>query len=398
MARIHITPEGPKPCRAGAPERCKYGDGEHFDNEQDAQQEYERRGNEMLKESEGVKKTKSAVKMTPKEQELAKKNQELLQQIVKLRSDSGDVTYEDANPERAQRRLQEALEYANSRGNTHLADQLSRARVLPSGAFKTSDGKRTNTDAVLKSYVASKHIESERKAVISAMTEAARESKPGKEKFAFKNEAGSFSATVGEGIDEDEFNKLTTAQQKACSSDSESLSLDEARKHLTPAQLHEITQKQQVTNYIVGKEPDVGQKDVTANRELKGKTSDEKIQSGLENLGEFYSKSASTYGKSRDLKAHLNEGSDAMKSVAASHNGHTFAPARSQKNGALVTERFVVNSKKAREQLTDEQLKAITVTRPKPDPDKARLALDEKTFGKIFKARKVSVRVTEAKG
>lgn len=402
MSKVHITPDGPKKCEA-QPGRCQYGDAPHFDNEADAQQEYESRGDQLLEEQGGVKKSKTksskkAESMSPREKELAENNKKLLQKIVEMRATGGDVTYEGADPVRAQRRLKESIEYANSRGNTNLANQLSSARVLPSGAFKTEDGKRVNTDAVLKSYVASKHIESERNAVIANMTEAARAEKPSKDKFSFKNEAGSFSATVSEGVDEDEFDKLSAKQKKACSSPKESLSLDNARKHLTPAQLHEVTSRSQVTNYVVGKEPDVGQKDVKADRELKGKTADEKMESGLKNLGGFYSESAKTYGKSRDLKAHTTEGSDAIKSIAAKNSGNTFAPARSQRNGALVTERFNVNSKKAREVLTDDQIKKITVKTDKPDPEKARLALDDETFGKIFKARKVSVRVTEAKG
>lgn len=399
MAKVHMTPDGPKPCEASIKD-CEYGASDHFTDEAEADREYASRGQKLIAEQGGVtkKKRKPAKAMSPREKELAGKNKELLQKIVDMRSETGDVTYEGADPVRAQRRLTESIEYANSRGNTNLANSLSSARVLPSGAFKTSDGKRVNTDAVLKSYVANKHIESERKAVIASMTEAAQADAPTKEKFSFKNEAGSFSASVSEGIDDDEFEKLSARQKKACSSPKEGFSLDKAREHLTPAQLHEVTSRQQVANYVVGKEPDVGQKDVRANRELKGKTTDEKMQSGLENLGSFYEQSAKTYGKSRDLKAHVSEGSDAMKSVAAKNKGNTFAPARSQKNGALVTERVAVNSAKARELLTADQLKKITTTTDKPDPEKARLALDEKTFGKIFKARKVSVRVTEAKG
>lgn len=402
MSKVHMTPDGPKKCEASVQD-CQYGASDHFENEADAQREYEARGDKLIHEQGGVTKSKrsgakNAKAMTPREKELANNNKELLQKIVEMRSNTGDVTYEGADPVRAQRRLKESIEYANSRGNTNLANSLSSARVLPSGAFKTEDGKRVNTDAVLKSYVANKHIESERKAVIASMTEAARADAPSKSKFSFKNEAGSFSATVGEGIDEDEFEKLSSKQKKACSSPKEGFSLDKAREHLTPSQLHEVTSRSQVTNYVVGKEPNVGQNDVRANRELEGKTTDEKMESGLKNLGDFYSESAKTYGKSRDLKAHVSEGSDAMKGVAAKQSGNTFAPARSQKNGALVTERFNVNSAKAKETLSDAQLKKITVTTDKPDPEKARLALDEKTFGKIFKARKVSVRVTEAKG
>lgn len=402
MAKMHVTPDGPAPCKAEK-DRCPYGTAEeHFTDQAEAQKEYERRGQEVLNSEPGLsKKAKSAdpkSKLTKREQELVEKNNDLLRKIVNLRSETGDVTYEDANPDRAQRRLQEALNYAEGRGNTHLADKLSKAKVLPSGAFKTEDGKRVNTDKVLKAYVANKHIESERAAVIAQMNEAVRDTEPGEKKFSVKTDAGSFSATVGEGLDQDEFDKLTAKQKAACSSPRESLNLDKARETLDPKTLHEVTSKSQVSDYVVGKEPDVGQNEVKADRNLKGDTPDEKIKSGLNNLSDFYGRSAETYGKSRDLKAEVAEGSDAIKSVASKHPGHTFAPARSQRNGALVTERYSVNSKKAKEMLSDEQLKSITVTSDKPDPDKARLALSDEQFGKIFKARKVSVRVTEAKG
>lgn len=398
--KIHITPDGPKPCEAEEG-NCQYGDSDHFSDPAEAQKEYESRGDAMLHEQGGIRKSKkasSASKLSPREQELADSNKKLLQQIVDLRATQGDVTYEGADPKRAQRRLHEAIEYANSRNNTNLANQLKSAKVLPSGAFKTAEGKRVNTDAVLKSYVANKHIESERNAVIAQMNEEVSKNPTKDEKFTVKTDAGTFTATVKEGVDEEAFEKLSAKQKKACSSPREGLSLDKAREHLTPAQVHEITSRSQVTNYIVGKEPDVGQNEVKADRNLTGKTSDEKVKSGLTNLSKFYAQSAETYGKSRDLKAQVSEGSDAMKGVAAKHQGNTFAPARSQRNGALVTERLSVNSKKAREILNDDQLKKITTTTDKPDPEKARLALDEKTYGKIFKARKVSVRVTEAKG
>src|SRR5699024_776546 len=104
------------------------------------------------------------------------------------------------------------------------------------------------------------------------------------------------------------------------------------------------------------------------------------------------------HGKVRDQKADLAAGNDAIKAVASKQQGNTFAPARSQKNGALVTERLTINQKKAEEMLSKDELKKITVQRSEHDHEKAKVALAADKFNKTFKAKKASIRITEANG
>ena len=392
----HIGPNGPGPCKADK-EPCPFDDGSHFDTPEEAQAEYERRLSESKGSTKTLKKNKEK-KLSSKEKELRSKNAELVTQMIDLRSQQGDVTYEDANPERAERRLKEAVAYAESRGNEHLVKKLSSARVLPSGAFKTADKKRVNTDAQLKRKIMLNHIDAERKQIEKAINKSLSENPPKEEKFTAKNATGSYSLTVKEGVDRDEFDNLSPQLQKACSSERESLSLDEARQNLPASKVHEITQKSQVLDFVIGKEPDVGQSELKADTNLKGKTGDEKAQSGIDNVANFYSEVHSKHGKVRDQKADLASGNEAIKTVASKQQGNTFAPARSQKNGALVTERLTVNKKKAEEMLSKDELKKITVKKSEPDPEKAKVALSADKFNKIFKAKKASIRVTEAKG
>lgn len=404
--QFHVGEKGAAPCNA-QPGKCPLG-GEHFDTAGEAEKAYEAKAAEQYGENTSLKKSpkSSSRKATGNRRPMNENEKAAVSAVAdKVRgrienraSEHGEgITYDDANPERANRRLNEAIAYAEERKNEHLINSLSKARVLPSGAFKTADGKRVNTDAVLKDKVRINHVESERNKIISEMSKAANSGDLSNGKFSLKTDAGSFSATVNDSMDREAFDALDEKTKAKISSPKESLNLDAAREHLDRKTLHEITSRSQVFDVVIGKEPDVGKDKVQANTDLGSGSSDDKLNQGLKNMSDLYSTSAKEYGKQRDLKANYTEGTNAVKIAAGKKDGNTFIPARSQRNGGLVTERLSVNRKKAQELLSPEQLKKITVTRNEPDRAKAEKVLDKEKFDKVFGQKKVSVRVTESK-
>ena len=333
----------------------------------------------------------SKKRLAPEERELREKNLELAKKLVEDRSETGGITFDDANPERAKRRLDEAIDYAKGRGNTHLVAKLSSAAVLASGAFKTAEGLRVNTDALLKNYLSVKDVERNRDAAAAALAKRAEELgvKPG-EKFSLKTEAGSFTMTVAEGFNEAAFDELPENVKKTISSPRKSYSIEEARKHLPAELVEQVSSETQVIEYVVGKRPELG------NPELALRKSNS-MEDGLADVAAYYGKVHETSGKVRDMNALVKEQANAVKATAAAKSGNVFAPARSQMNGALVSGRRSLSPKLVDEHLTDAQKAKIATEVMVPDSEKALGVLSDEQFQKIFRATKVSIRVTEAK-
>lgn len=394
--KSHIGPNGPSKCTAQA-DNCPYGESDnHFRTIAEAREAYTERLEQAYANLETVKIKKR--KLTERENSIRDVNAKMAQQLVAARAENiQGITFEDADPVRAKRRLTESIEFAKSRHNENLVSKLAKATVLPSGAFKLEDGTRVNTDALLKKTLVMKTIEKERERLTDALTEVARQGGNDTTKFSLKTERGTYSLTVSEGVDEDAFERLSKKQRDACMSPKESLNMDLAREHLSPARLREITTETQVLDYVYGKEPDVGQAEIKASTTFEGKTTDEKLQSGLKNVAAFYDTTTLKHGRLREMKAYTTAGSAAIKTAVADKKTNTFIPARSQYNGALVSGRQSINPKLARELLTPEEIEKITVVSDSPDIQKAQTVLSPEVFDKIFKAKKVGLRVTEAK-
>lgn len=390
--RTHLTSDGPKPCDADK-QPCPYSSGEHFDSKDEAQQEYERRQNEVSLNKKNGKLSKP--KLSQKEKELVNDHNKLLKDFVSLRKQMGDVTFDDANEERAERRIQEAIDFASSRGNSFLTHKLKTAKVLPSGAFKTSNGQRVNTDSELKKNAVVKNIDEERGRIMDAANELLRNENLSKEKYSLKTQNGSFTMSVGQGINKDEFEKLNEKTKQQCMSPVDSFNVDHAREILPKEKFDAITRESQVFDVINGKASKIDYTD--ADVDFEGSTGDEKANSVLTKFDSFYGEMREKHGILSRLKKDHNSGKEAIKAVAAKHKGNTFAPARSQKNGAIVSTRLNVNAKSAKETLTQDEFNQITTQRMEPDADKAKLVLNKKSFDKIFNARKISVRFNESK-
>lgn len=396
--KSHIGPNGPGKCNADK-EPCPFGgDDNHFKTIGAARKEYENRLASALKNETAVKVKER--KLTEHEQELRANNARMARDLIQARADSVNegITFDDANPDRAKRRLDEAITFAQSRNNEVLTYKLTHAKVLPSGAFRLNDKDKTrvNTDSLLTQTLVTKQVDAARNHLINKMTRLLAASPNRAEKYQVRTDAGLFSATVSDnGFSQTEFDQLSPKLQSSISSPKESLNIDLARENLAPSVLRQITTESQVIDYVIGKEPETGVSyDDTA---LKGLDASSKMNDGLKRVSDLYSGVASRHGKVRDLKKGLDAGNNAIKIVAANRQGNVFAPARSQMNGALVSNRTSINIAKAREILSPDQIASITATRSEPDRDKAAAILPKETFDKIFNNVKLSLRVTESK-
>lgn len=354
-------------------------------------------GKSLLEKSYGTApQSKAAPRrgLSPQEKILRERNAELAKKIVDLRAEQGDVTFDDANPERARRRLAEALEYAESRGNTNLVTKLTSAKVLPSGAFqRKSDKQRVNTDSALKSYVTEKEVEEGRAQIQNAIQAKINSGAIVEGKYIHRDESGTYSLTVAPAMDQDAYEALDDATKAAISTPKQSLSIDLAKAKLTSEQLEAVTSKQQVMDFVVGKKPEITglPKPVT---ELSGKNPEEVAESGLKNLSSYTQAVETNLGSKAVRTAKKSQDAEIIKSAVVDRGQNTFVPGRAYGNGALLSTRTVLNPKVIAETLTPAQIRSITVTSPQPDLAKAKAVLSPAQYSAIFERQTAALRVT----
>lgn len=353
-----------------------------------------RLGRALLERHYGLAPRQSRPALSAHEQALRSKTMELAKTIVELRAESGDVTFDDADPVRARRRLAEALEFAQSRSNTNLAGKLSSAKVLPSGAFqRKSDKKRVNTDAALRAHVEEKRIAEGREIIDRAFQTHIDGGKITEGKYTHRDDSGTYSLTVGPKLDQIAYENLDQETREAISSEKPSLSIELAREKLSPEQLREVTNQQQVMDFVVGKEPDV-QGVPSPNTNFTGATPNEVATSGLKNLSSYTQSVERNFGSKAQRAADKSDAAEIIKSAVADKEQNTFVPGRAYANGALLSSRSVLDPKAVQDQLSPAQIRAITVMRSVPDPEKAKRVLPEKQYKAIFERQTASLRVT----
>lgn len=325
---------------------------------------------------------------------------EMAGNLIEVRAQNGQATFNNGDPEKAQKRLQEAINFATKRDNTHLVKKLSRATVLPSGAFKLSDGTSFNTDTLLKASTAEKFVSEARSYYENTLSKIAADSDlPAGHKFSFKDDSGSYTMTIKDGkFNEDAFNKLPSDVRESISSSRDSYDIDLVREKLSPELQKEILKDGQAMDYIIGKSSDIGQSKVSFNKEYEGNTAEAKLESGLRNVAELYSTAHVAFNDTQsNLKKRKTSMTSAVKSVAAVNGNNVFAPSRSASNGALVYNRQTIDRAALEEKLSADQIASVTTTKASPDADKAKKVLSPEDYNKIFNARRVEFRVTEAK-
>lgn len=392
--KSHIGPGGPGKCTADIRDCPFGGEDNHFNTIKAARTEYEVRLTKAYDEV-AVGKSKK-LRLTEKETSLRENNAKLAKEIVELRAQAGGITFEDANPVRAKKRLEESIAYAESRGNTHLVEKLSHATVLPSGAFKLDDGSRANVDKYLKAKQSIEDIEAGREKLITSINSLLKDEPTATTSFKLKTDAGSFSLTLKPTFDQEEFDKLPAGLQSKLKSPKTGLSIEAAREKLSPETLATVTNDSQVVDFVIGKPTETETSKITPKTSLTGETTDAKVESGLKNIADFYGDVRAKAGTVKSLREETSSNNTAIKSAAAKNSGPVFVPARSQSNGLVVTRRQTLSSSEVKAKLTPEQIESITVTKMEPDAKLAQTILPAKTFGKVFGTINASLRVTEA--
>jgi len=331
------------------------------------------------------------------EQLLRAKVTELAKKNVELRAEAGDVTFDDANPERARRRLDEAIEYAQSRGNTHLISKLTSAKVLPSGAFqRESDKKRVNTDATIRAYTAEKEFEAGRNSIQAAIQAKIDSGEISGEKYTFRDDSGTYTLTIKPGFDEEAYEALDERTRREISVPVNSASLDLAREKLSPELFEQVTTQQQVMDFVVGKEPEIDGIP-QANTNLLGKDSEEVAISGLKNLSNYTQAVERNFGSKADRNALKAERAEIIKSAVADRGQNTFVPGRAYANGALLSTRRVLNSKELTDKLSPAQIRSISTMKYQVSEEKARAMLSKEQYAALFEKPKAALRVTPSR-
>jgi len=353
-------------------------------------------GQSLLEQNFGTAPAAKRKELSPREKALKDRNVDLARQIVEIRASNGDVTFDDANPGRARRRLAEAIEYAESRSNTNLATKLSSAKVLPSGAFqRKSDKLRVNTDAVIKNYVAEKSIEAGRARIQEAIQAKIDSGDIAltPEKYTHRDDSGTYTLTIGPAMDEEAFEALSDSVKKQMTVERPSVSLDLAREKLTAEQFAAVTNDQQVMDFVVGKRPQIDGLP-EPRTEITGADSNEVAMDGLKSLSSYTQSVEANFGSKADRAAKKSEDAEIIKSAVAERGQNTFVPGRAYANGTLLSNRTVIVKKQVEDQLSPAQIRSITVKAPSIDLDKAKAVLGPVRYAQIFERPTASFRVT----
>lgn len=421
MTKFHVNVE------TGAIGRCEAeagncpvtGESNHGGNLQEAKQILETRmkekhggsfGNSLQKKDRvAAVKTRKSVdvvtdeiagqKLSKREAEFRSRFAEMSADVVALRAKLGDLSVDQdkGDPVRAQESLRNAISFATTRGNTHIMEKLAKAKAMPTSVIRTNNGDKIYSDDLSDVDRAVKHIEDGRES-IQASVMALTNAPVGK--YTEKTKDGTFSITVSDdGVNKDEFEKLPEDVRQQISKPRENLSIDLARDNLSQEDYNKIVSQSQVLDYVNGRPRDIGLKNVPVKTQLSGNDDAEKAQDGARSLANLYGTSKKQFGANfKDLKKQKDEMSTTVKQAAMinSQTENTYIPGRSRHNGLIVSGRQNINAKVAREVLSKEKLNSITNISHVPDIEKAKEVLSAETFDKIFKNRKVSLRVTEA--
>lgn len=406
MAMIHIGPLGPTKCVAKSAGSCPYLPPEdHFDNAADAQAEWERRAKKANKTVGALKKKK---KLTPHQKNVLEAQKKMLDNYNisrwKKNTSEKDPGVRKVSGERVRERINNAILYAESRDNEHLAVKLARAKVLSTGSFKTSGGDRhrVSVDSVLERDQSLKNLEADRQGLIGAATKKLN-SVEWKGDESYKSDDGKVTVKLSQdGFSQENFDELVPKKlQAGCFSDVNTIDYNKAKKVLSPSQFHEITRKEQVLDVISGKPSESNYKSSFDEsrynkRPSKGDTSESVARTTANDMSNLYSHFVSSTGMTaKQTRSEFSSSKDTLKSNAHRYGDNILLPGRDARNGALVHERYRIDTKKARAMLSNEEISKISVKKPKLDKDKARMVLKPETYSKVFENRQMRVTVRE---
>lgn len=419
MALTHIGPKGPGPCAAQTAGSCPFFPPEdHFESQEQAQEEYERRADRFGGVVRGLS---SARSLSPIEKQRLEKANALIKNYSKQRAEK----YKDLvvamdgqkmDAARAQARVTHLLGYAEKRNNSYLAKTIRNSKILSSGSLRSKDtgNKRININSVLEDKRTLNEFGEAKAAIIKGYADSIQNSPLAKEKKAFSyaiqpsdgdlNNATTVKVTF-DGYSEENFSKLSGATRKALKTTKNSPSSSkayEAMKNgvITREQYEAISTKSTTINYVSSAPR---KKDEGFKYSPKGgaftidASNEEKIAENIsKSVVDVHKEYRSQYGVSvKEATKRLGKQSAAFKGYQAKHNSNLIVPGRSVGDAAIISGKTVINANKAKETLTPEQYKAILEPREAIDHEKAKMMLPAKQYAEIFENAKVSITVRE---
>ena len=395
MAVNHQSPDGIyRPC--SNPTKCKFGTAaEDHINDKEAQQRNEQNmaekhaGADTIASSSnegGVTRRRPTRRTRARNTEVTEHEQKLIddysnniKKILEARSEAGDLQIdEDAHDkEWAKKKFLEAVEYASSRGNEHLLSKLKKAQTLPSGSFTIkSTGKTVSTDTIIENHTRLEDLNDKsdaiRNDIKNIIKEAENKGVPVENlsmpPVAYKgaNDKSRVTLSVTQELNNDEFKKLPQDIQDGALSTRTTIHIDDARANVPAGVLHKITNQTQTINYFMGKEKNIDGN--TSNSNIVDGDNDtvqEKLARRQQALGEVYSSFYEANGVTqKEMKALHDENTEAAKNAASATGSQTgvYLPARSHKNGALITSNYIVDTQEAKERLDEKTFNKIAKT------------------------------------
>lgn len=443
MSLVHIGPNGPGKCVAKEAGTCPYFPPEdHFNSMEDAEREYEARGERFAKTLKGLSSKRS---LTRREKEVISQLKGLLDNREKQRQERNKdlvavVHGAKMTPERARERLDYARKFAENTHNEHMGESLKHAKVLSTGSFKGTgkDKSRVSAGDVVKHRLELKKVDEKKDALKAAAVSFLRENQ---DKITWSDndkensiilsakdhpelfgdggkgtgdpDISSISVSLKRGGNREsewnmeEFNKLKTKTRNGLMKKEERLDIEEVKKYLSPKQLESASSKVVSSFTIYGdnskeRANSFGptSENVSTFKSSLGKNESLSAHDVSENLAKSL---ASVYAEHKvetgmtvsESKQKLSYKEERLKSVASKHGDAVLMPGRNVDEGLLFRSSTRYNQKALREMLTPEQIKASTITVDTIDKEKAKLALDKETYSKIFEAPVVSIRVNQ---
>lgn len=399
----HFTPEGAKDCVAKDEMACPYGGGvgTHVDAEQ-GDELFAQRCEEAsrIPTYEKAKRIRYHLDPVQARSRLVAIDQRMA--VIAERSDR-QITCEDANPVRARRRLMETAASTTWENKPVLSNMTAQSVVLPSGAFRDENGERTNTDRGVRADFILDDVAAERQARLEELAEAIRGKDVSNTTFTFSDESGRYTYKIKDGqLDRKALKKLPERVQRQIKSPKESVSVELAAKKLPPEVYAQIVKPQEAVYFVYDKAPNVGANNISRERHVvHGENVAECVESCHGSMSRFYRSVAKSYGNLAVARHEKKRTGEAIKAASATKHGDpphpVFAPARSQRNGAVVTHRNVIDKEKMKQVLTPSQIQSIMTTRWEPDPEKGKAVLSPEKYEQVFNARTVSLSYTQSK-
>lgn len=415
--KYHISPETGRPNICKAEYKCRLKDenglsSAHFESKDEARAFAEQslknkhgsfstlvKTSKKLNTSNPDKVIRQGKTMTTDTAFLKDSLKSMSRNLVETRAEYGSVSLGDYDKEKAKQRLFSAIEFADVRQDTNLMKKVSKAQVWMGARFKDVDGNAFTTDDLLDNQVKIKHIDEGRKKLVEELTDFARNNYIPQGTYKASNSAGSYSVTVKDGaFNEKEFNRIPESLRNELYKEEDTIDSALIREKLSKDKQEAILVPSQTISYVIGKPHNVGQDDVMAEIRMSGDNDIERFQSGVNNIAKFYEDSRNSFGTSyRDMKANSTKMSNVAKSSVQDVNSNVLLGARAASNGAVISHSYRVSKEKAEDLLTPAELASVTTKKKVIDIDKARKALAPHVFDRMFNARSVSLRVTEAK-